>query len=177
MTVERLPVVTGTPSGEVATPVGPRDFLGETDQAGVSPHASCSVHTPRPMVTVIGPPSSSCAHYSRASSGPTVVVSFSQPHLRSAPPPALAGPMPVHRRLQRGLGGSSPLAPDRGPLGLGPETSAHQCSGASGHPPALQHFLPLVQGQPVMVMTDVTGDRGNLVDQAKRSWKNEGVTT
>ena len=55
---------------------------------------------PRPMVTVIGPPSSSCVHYARASSGPTVVVSLSQPHLRSAPPPAPAGPTPVHRRLQ-----------------------------------------------------------------------------
>ena len=134
-TAERLPVITGTPSGEVAMPVGPHDFLGETDQAGASPHASCSVHAPRPMVTVIGPPSSSCAHYARASSGPTVVVSFSQPHLRSAPPPAPAGPMPVHPRLQRGLRGSPPLASDRGPLGLGPETSAHQRSGASGHPP------------------------------------------
>ena len=133
-TAERLPVVMGTPSGEVATPVGPHDFLGETDQAGASPHASCSVHAPWPMVTVIGPPSSCCAHYTRASSGPTVVVSFSQPHLRSAPPPASAGPTSVHWCLQWGLGGS-PLAPDRGPLGLGPETSAHQRSGASGHPP------------------------------------------
>ena len=87
------------------------------------------------MVTVIGPPSSSCAHYARASFGPTVVVSFSQPHLRSAPPPAPGGPTSVHQCLQQGLGGSPPLAPDRGPLGLGPETSAHQRSGASGRLP------------------------------------------
>ena len=115
--------------------LGHMTSLEKLTRRGGSPHASCSVHTPRPMVTVIRPPSSSCAHYARASSGPTVVVSFSQPHLRSAPPPAPAGPTHVHRRLQRGLGGSPPLAPDRGPLGLGPETSAHQCSGASGRPP------------------------------------------
>ena len=96
MTAERLPVITGTPSGEVAMPVGPHDFLRETDQAGASPHASCSVHTPQPMVTVIRPPCSACAHYTRASSSPMVVVSSSQPHLRSAPPPASARPTPVH---------------------------------------------------------------------------------
>ena len=41
---KRLPVITGTPSGEVATPVGLHDFTGNTDKAEPSPHAFCSVH-------------------------------------------------------------------------------------------------------------------------------------
>ena len=156
MTAERLPVITGTPSGEVATPVGPHDFLGETDQAGASPHASCSVHAPRPMVTVIGPPSSSCVHYARASSGLTVVVSFSQPHLRSAPPPAPARPTPVHRRLQRGLGAHL-LSHQTGGLWDSVQKCLHiNILELVAVHLALQHFLPLVQGELVMVMTDNT---------------------
>ena len=146
----------GTPSGEVAMPVGPHDFTGKTDQAGVSPCASWLVHTSRPVVTVIGPLPSSCVHHSRASSGPTVVVTFGQLHLRSAPSPAPAGSTPVHQWFQRELGCSPPHSSDRGPPGHRPDMFIHSVLELLAVRLALQHFLPVVQGQLVMVITDST---------------------
>ena len=165
MTAERLPVITGTPSSEVAMPVGPHDFLGKTDHAGASPHASCSVHASRPMVTVIGPPLL-----------PVRITPELLPVLRWWSLPAnLTSGVPLHQPLLE-----LPLFTDAFSEGWGAYLLSHQRGGLWDSIQkhlhinvlellatrlALQQFLPLVQGQPVMVMIENTTVIAQLCNQ------------
>ena len=84
-----LPAITGTPSGEVATPVGLHDFTGNTDQAEAFPHASCSVHTSQQVVGMLSRPHSHAAQFP--------LWANTHKHQHSAP--TLSGQAECHSRL------------------------------------------------------------------------------
>ena len=168
MTAERLPVVTGTPSSEVATPVGPHDFLGETDQAG-------HLHM-RPVQFTLH------NQWSQSLDPPLLPVRVTPellPVLRWwSLSVNLTSGVPLHQPLpdlhlftdasSEGWGAHL-LSHQTGPLGLSPETSAHQCSGASSRPPG-----------PAALPAPCPGPAGNGYDQqhySRRSAAQSGWDT